>query len=436
MGIVRPRRRSTGVGDPTFSTATVRGFSGAVLATAVATTVAFMGIGVVDPILGLIGQAIGASPSQIELLFTSYIAVMALAMLVAGALATRWGGRKTLLAGLMLVVVCATLSGLSNGIPMLAAARAGWGLGNALFTATALSIMVGSAAGSVARAITLYEAALGLGIAAGPLVGGFLGGIRWQYPFFATALLMAGAAVAAWLTVREPPREARRGLGDVVRALGHRDVLTNALLGLAYSYGFFTIMAYSPLALRLRPLPLGLTFFFWGLLLAFGSVVLANWLRPRAGTTPLLAATLTGLVLEFAGLWLIRSTGWLLVLVVLSGLFCGLGNALFTSLAIEVSPFSRSVSSGSYNFLRWAGAALAPVLSGFLAELFGPHLPFAVSGALLLVATLVLLRIRGRVEAAVERFRRQEEARFQELLGEPAAGSQASLPGASPAARG
>ena len=44
--------------------------------------------------------------------------------------------------------------------------RAGWGLGNALFIATALATIVSAASGSVAQAIILFEAALGLGIAA------------------------------------------------------------------------------------------------------------------------------------------------------------------------------------------------------------------------------------------------------------------------------
>ncbi len=55
--------------------------------------------------------------------------------------------------------------------------RAGWGLGNALFIATALSVIVGSASGGVAGAVMLYEAALGFGISLGPLLGGELGGI-------------------------------------------------------------------------------------------------------------------------------------------------------------------------------------------------------------------------------------------------------------------
>ena len=47
--------------------------------------------------------------------------------------------------------------------------RAGWGVGNALFIATSLAVIVASASGGFAGAIVLYETALGLGIAVGPL---------------------------------------------------------------------------------------------------------------------------------------------------------------------------------------------------------------------------------------------------------------------------
>ena len=60
--------------------------------------------------------------------------------------------------------------------------RALWGLGKALFIATALATIVNAAAGSVSQAIILYEAALGVGIATGPLLGGWLGGISWRWP--------------------------------------------------------------------------------------------------------------------------------------------------------------------------------------------------------------------------------------------------------------
>lgn len=123
----------------------------AVWATAGASVVAFMGIGLVDPILPSIAKGLEATPSQVSLLFTSYFLITAVAMLVTGFVSSRIGGRKTLLLGLALVVVFAALSGTSGSVGELVGFRAGWGLGNALFVSTSLAVIVGAAAGAARR---------------------------------------------------------------------------------------------------------------------------------------------------------------------------------------------------------------------------------------------------------------------------------------------
>src|SRR5436853_501837 len=110
---------------------------------------------------------------------------------------SRIGAKKTLITGLAIIVVFSALAGLSGSIGGIVGFRAGWGLGNALFIATSLAVIVASASGGFAGAIVLYETALGLGIAAGPLVGGLLGNISWRGPFFGVAGLMAIAVIAA-----------------------------------------------------------------------------------------------------------------------------------------------------------------------------------------------------------------------------------------------
>src|SRR4029077_16502678 len=123
-------------------------------------------------------------------LFTSYFAFTGISMLISSVVASRIGTKRTLLGGLSLIIVFSALAGASNSIGAIVGLRAGWGLGNALFIATALSVIVGSASGGVAGAVMLYEAALGLGISLGPLLGGELGGISWRGPFFGVAVLM------------------------------------------------------------------------------------------------------------------------------------------------------------------------------------------------------------------------------------------------------
>lgn len=69
----------------------------AVWAVAFASVIAFMGIGLVDPILKPIGEQLDATPSQVSLLFTSYMLVTGVAMLITGVVSSRIGAKKTLL---------------------------------------------------------------------------------------------------------------------------------------------------------------------------------------------------------------------------------------------------------------------------------------------------------------------------------------------------
>ena len=108
-----------------------------------------MGLGLVDPILPAIAKNLDASPSQVELLFTSYFAFTGISMLVSSFVASRIGAKRTLLAGLVLIIAFSAAAGASNTIGAIVGFRAGWGLGNALFIATALSVIVGSASGGV-----------------------------------------------------------------------------------------------------------------------------------------------------------------------------------------------------------------------------------------------------------------------------------------------
>src|ERR1700709_2569583 len=77
----------------------------AVWAVAFACVVSFMGIGLVDPILKTLAGQLKATPAQVELLFTSYLVVTAVAMLITGWISSRIGAKRTLIAGLILIVV-------------------------------------------------------------------------------------------------------------------------------------------------------------------------------------------------------------------------------------------------------------------------------------------------------------------------------------------
>ena len=116
-------------------------------AVAFAAVIAFMGIGLVDPILPAISAELDASPAQSMLLFTSYLFITGGMMFFTSFLSSRIGAKTTLLIGLVLIVAFAALAGFSSSVDQIIGFRAGWGLGNALFISTALSTIVGAASG-------------------------------------------------------------------------------------------------------------------------------------------------------------------------------------------------------------------------------------------------------------------------------------------------
>lgn len=359
-------------------------------AVAFACIVAFMGLGLVDPILPAIGKQLGADPSQVNLLFTSYMVVTGVMMLITGWLSSRIGPKMTLMLGLIIIIIFSALGGASGTIAQLVGYRAGWGLGNALFISTALAAIVSVATGGTAAAIILYEAALGLGLSVGPLLGGWLGAISWRDPFFGVAILMAVGFLAILVLLSDIPKPKKSSILDPIKALGHGGLLSMGIMALLYNFGFFTLLAFSPYVLGLDEHGIGYVFFFWGVLLAFTSIFVAPKLEKRFGTKKtmyvilfLIAATLA--VMGFN----IHHQAMLIGCIIVIGAFLGINNTLVTTAVMEVSPVERSVASSAYSFIRFVGGAIAPWLSGKLAEWFNPSIPYYFGALCVLVGMLV-----------------------------------------------
>ena len=383
-----------------------------VWAVAFASVVAFMGIGLVDPILPAIASDLDATPTQAVMLFTSYLLITGLAMLITSWVSSRIGAKRTLLIGLALIVAFALAAALSGNVEAVIGFRAGWGLGNALFISTALATIVGAASGGTSSAIILYEAALGPGIAIGPLLGGLLGNISWRGPFLGTSVLMAVAFIAILVLLDRSDDAARvpNSFSAPFRALRNPALAVLATTALFYNIGFFVLLAYTPFPLGLDAIGLGLVFFGWGLSVAVTSVWIAPLLTARLKRTTVLAIVLPLLALDLLGAALfVSSTVGLIVAVVVGGMLLGVNNTVLTEAVMEATDLPRSVASSAYSSVRFLGGAIAPPIATELARIFSPSTPYLFAAASVLVATLVvvlgrrrLARIDTRVETTLE----------------------------------
>ncbi|OJX65679.1 MAG: MFS transporter [Micrococcales bacterium 73-13] len=371
-----------------------------VWAVAFACVVSFMGIGLVDPILPAIASELHASEVETELLFTSYLLLTGVAMLFTSWVSSRIGTKATLLIGLAVIVVFSLLCAVAGGVDWVIGFRAGWGLGNALFISTALAAIVGAASGGPGAAIVLYEAALGLGIAVGPLLGGLLGEVSWRGPFFGVAILMAVGFIAIVVLLRkEPATRAPVRLSAPFVALGTvPSIRTLAIAALLYNYAFFTLLAYTPFPLGFGAIGLGFTFFGWGVALAITSIWVAPWLTRRFRRTSIVTWSFTGFALLLVVTSLLTwSPAALVVLIVLAGLLQGVLNTVVTEAVMEASDLPRTVASSAYSSVRFVGGAVAAPLAAYLAHVAGTWLPYVVAAVAVGAAAVVIAASRGRL---------------------------------------
>jgi predicted MFS family arabinose efflux permease len=248
----------------------------------------------------------------------------------------------------------------------------------------------------------LYESALGVGIASGPLLGGLLGNVSLRGPFVGVAVLMAVSLIATTVLLPATPTPSRpESLTEPLKALRHRSLATTCVVGLFYNWGFFTLLGYSPFLMHLPPLRLGAVFFGWGLLVAIFAVFGAPWLKARFGTPRSLYGNFVLLAADLAviGIWP-HNVALVITAVIVAGAFLGVNNTLVTTAVMSIAPVERPVAFATYGFVRFIGGGLAPFAAAKLAEHLNVRVPFLIGTATVLFAAVVLSTVHKALDAA------------------------------------
>jgi EmrB/QacA subfamily drug resistance transporter len=149
---------------------------------------------IVNVALPTLVRELNASDTQLQWIVDAYNLMFAALVLAAGNLGDRLGRKGVLLAGLGTFGIATVAGGLGDSPGWLIAARGLMGVGAALIFPATLSLLtnVFTERGERARAIGLWGATTGVGIALGPIIGGWLlERDGWQSVFFALGPIAA-----------------------------------------------------------------------------------------------------------------------------------------------------------------------------------------------------------------------------------------------------
>lgn len=144
-----------------------------------------------DPVRGL-----GADPGQLQWATGAYTLAFATLMFTAGALGDRFGHRTVFAGGLVIFAGASLWAAYASGAGQLIAARAVMGMGSALITPATLAVLMWTFTGPArAAAIGVFSTSAGVGMAAGPILAGFLLGHFWWGSVFLINVPVAALAL-------------------------------------------------------------------------------------------------------------------------------------------------------------------------------------------------------------------------------------------------
>jgi EmrB/QacA subfamily drug resistance transporter len=352
------------------------------VAVSLATFMTYLDNNVINVAIPTIQRNLHLSIAGLEWVVSSYILVFASLLLFGGRMADLYGRRRLFMIGLSVFTLGSLAAGLAGSGAELIAARLGQGLGAALLVPTTLAIIMATFTSPRERAsaIGTWTAIGAMGLAFGPLIGGYISQhFHWGWIFFINVPIGILTAVIGIPTIRESRDESAMRRLDIpglvssavalfalVYALieGHDKGWTSGLIMAAFGVAAVAAAAFLVIESRTEN-PMVATRLFRSRVFGGGSAVIMLWAFGILGIyffTSIYLQTILGFSPTKAGLAFVPMA---------------ISLAVFASLAPQVAPrlgTHRTVglgmavmSVGLYLVARLGGGAtFAGLMPGFL----------------------------------------------------------------------
>ncbi|WP_277369928.1 MFS transporter [Rhodococcus rhodochrous] len=366
----------------------------------VASFVIALGFGLVAPALPQFARSFDVGVTAATIVVSSFAAMRLLFAPASGSLVQKLGERPVYITGLLIVALSTGACAFAASYWQLLVFRALGGIGSTMFTVSALGLLVRIAPPDArGRVSGLYATSFLMGNILGPLFGGALIGLGLRAPFliYAVALLVAASVVGISLRSSEL---ARPDSGDGVPVMRLRDALRSpvyrAALGSNFANGWVVF------GVRVAMVPLfvvealdegeafagvALTAFAVGNALV---LIKSGKLSDRFGRRPFVLAGLVVCGVSTIAMGFTESVVWFLITSFVAGMGSGLSNPSQQAAVADVvgSKARGGPVLAAFQMVADVGAVIGPVAAGFLADRLSYSTAFAVTGVIMLAATL------------------------------------------------
>jgi MFS family permease len=359
------------------------------------------GYGIVVPILPTYVLSLGASDYDLALIFSAFAIVQLITTIPFGLLSDRYGRKRFMLAGMILLAASFLVYPFAKNVLALVACRAVQGLAASATWSSALALVADTYPGSdKGEKLGTASVAIGLGSIAGPVVGGFLGGISFGLPFF----IIGSVALAAFLYMFTRLRLARKGAAEasipyrkmLSQAIRIRNVLVvvfvNSMIAIFFGFVEPLMPPYLHGVFNMSSLEIGLIFGVAFLTFAVFQPIVGR-LSDMYGRKIFILIGLLALCILTPIIPYTSSVPLLFLILGISGIFWAFAFAPLMPLAVDSlrskNMESFGTASGLFNIAYNMGYSVGPVLGVLITSYFGFESIFWVFSGMLVVMIIV-----------------------------------------------
>nr|WP_228506304.1 MFS transporter [Frigoribacterium sp. VKM Ac-2530] len=363
-----------------------------------------VGFGVVVPVLPVYAASFGVGYVAVGAVLSAFALMRLVASPFVGRMIDVAGERVVLSVGIGIVAVSSGLAGLAHDYVQLLLLRGVGGIGSAMFTISAMTLLLASTTPDRrARSIGFYQGGFLVGGMAGPALGGLLATVSLTAPFFFYAGTLAVAGVVGILLLSPPRRgdaaaaaavEPARPLADVLR-----DVRFRTACVASFAQGWSSLGVRSALVPVLVVEVLLQPTSWTGVLFAVAAVAQTLALAPASrfvdtvGRRPAVIGSFAVAAVSLAAVPFAPGLVTLGALLAVYGVATAFMGTAPAALVGDAAGARGGRPVAIFSMCSDVGAIAGPLVAGLLVDVASFEVAFGTAAALLAVSAVVAIRL-------------------------------------------